>query len=1035
MTYPPEEEMNPVPPPNEPHDDETPSSRHDAEETAPAFNPMDPESSWMAFLAPPSLDLEEDALTVLVEGELAVPDAPDVPDASDDRHPPLDFDPDATAASFNDSIQSWLAQHHGDADETIAPLEPIADPDPLAEYNPVIPQQDEPVVAGLVIELVEDLGMVEQDDADSLPVPPEAISAPDSVPLAGGVLPVADAAAPAEAPVPPASAAESVSQERSFEDLTIAEMLGQLRRSPGSTFDALLTVLQSAPPERRSSPARAPRLRPALAAAGAAPRPAIPVPMPVPAPRAAPTGEQGAESEDRAASSRGVTRIALLIAAFGLAAIGTSIMQNSISGSETDSLYPGVPWLIAALVVAVIAELIGGVLRPNHRKDVELRSISDEPERIALPALGGRVTTGLLGAAASILSLLLNSGNTFTVGGVIAWLLAVFFWVWTFAPQGWTPVAGLRTLGSGFSALGHIKLGNPTFIALIAIMALGAYLRLVDLDLVPREMTSDHVEFILDVNRVLNGQTSVFFGNIGGREPIQFYLLAALSSIPGLGLTFTTQKLLTAIEGVLLLPILWWLGRELIGPRQPRLGNLTGLLMAALTAVSYWALILSRIGERIALTPIAVSLILIFLIRALRYGRRWDFILTGIFLGFGLYTYQAVRMLPVIIVGGVALVGLAHLRNWRVRGSMLENLGILTLIAFVIFVPLLGYSLENPEDFWRRTSGRLFGDEVTQETNEAGEIVYRTPSLQERAEAFVTNLPTLTSNLRNAILMYNWKGDVGWFQNYPNEPAFDIVTGGLLVVGAGAWIGRMLRRRDPGDWTIMLAFWVLLLPSALSIAYPIENPSFTRMSGTLPIVFLWAAYPLAQLLALPSIRLTRLGVVFGALIAAVVVVSSASVTNTRYFTLYNLTYLDRSLPHSAAGELLETFASSGYGYGNAFMIAYENWWDHRAVGLEAGRMDWPNTIPDIDTLPRVMQAAAMRPPDSPYRLNVNYDLLFFVNQFDAEALIRLGTWFPSGYTQDMTPYQTEDRYRVFRVPALSEDGFNAFLQDAGVDGS
>jgi hypothetical protein len=28
----------------------------------------------------------------------------------------------------------------------------------------------------------------------------------------------------------------------------------------------------------------------------------------------------------------------------------------------------------------------------------------------------------------------------------------------------------------------------------------------------------------------------------------------------------------------------------------------------------------------------------------------------------------------------------------------------------------------------------------------------------------------------------------------------------------------------------------------------------------------------------------------------------------------------------------------------AFMIAYPHWWDHRAVGIDGGAVDWPNSI-------------------------------------------------------------------------------------------
>lgn len=46
------------------------------------------------------------------------------------------------------------------------------------------------------------------------------------------------------------------------------------------------------------------------------------------------------------------------------------------------------------------------------------------------------------------------------------------------------------------------------------------------IDSVPGEMFSDQAEKLLDVQDVLNGQTSIFFPRNTGREPFQFYLTA-----------------------------------------------------------------------------------------------------------------------------------------------------------------------------------------------------------------------------------------------------------------------------------------------------------------------------------------------------------------------------------------------------------------------------------------------------------------------------------------------------------------------------
>jgi hypothetical protein len=46
---------------------------------------------------------------------------------------------------------------------------------------------------------------------------------------------------------------------------------------------------------------------------------------------------------------------------------------------------------------------------------------------------------------------------------------------------------------------------------------------------------------------------------------------------------------------------------------------------------------------------------------------------------------------------------------------------------------------------------------------------------------------------------------------------------------------------------VPISAFIMLLPSALSIAYPIENPSTTRASGALPFIYVMMAFPLGVL--------------------------------------------------------------------------------------------------------------------------------------------------------------------------------------------
>lgn len=632
-----------------------------------------------------------------------------------------------------------------------------------------------------------------------------------------------------------------------------------------------------------------------------------------------------------------------------------------------------------------------------------------------------RVIIALLGSVAIAFTWIGTSNNNFTTIGFYAWLASIALWTAALAPAAWRPRTWPRTI------LDRVRAWRPTWVTiiLVLIMLVGAIFRLSSLDTIPPEMTSDHVEKILDAQRVYDGSRNIFFANNGGREPFQMYALALFAYLPGQSVNFDSLKLLAVIESLITLPVLYWLGREIAGPERRKLGIILGLGLAALVAVSYWHVAITRLSLRIILTPLVTSLLLIALARAMRHNRRGDFIMAGLVLGFGLYTYQAVRMLPVVVVAGIFIAAYMS-GTWRTWLRYGVNLAVLVLISFIVFVPMFHYSVENPELFWLRTSGRLLGDDVINETLEDGTIIQRDATAAERLEAFNDNVPVLMSNIRNALLMFNWKGDVAWINGAPNQPAMDQVSGALLIVGLAAWLAFALRRRDPVLWLIPLMIFIMLLPSALSIAYPIENPSHTRTSGALPAAYMIAALPLAliteRLLRNPGGRR-------GLAVAAglwVFLLGVAYAANTRvYFEDFRRSYLISSLPYSDAGQVLQGFALSDGSYGNAFMIAYPFWWDHRAIGLEAGLPDWPNGIISINDVPSFLRDSANR--SGRYRLLPDRDLLFFYSPNDEASAEKLAEWFPEGRGITFPSYQAGDDFMLYRVPALGADGFQDFL--------
>ena len=800
-----------------------------------------------------------------------------------------------------------------------------------------------------------------------------------------------------------------------IEDLTLTEMFGQLLRAPSTTLRGLQQVLTTPLEVDKSEvggfSARQPIIR-----------------RPV---RKASTRVVRKLSEaERIARQREVFLLSTRLVAFMVAVYGNWIMATE--RTEATGLASGLPFLLAGFCIWIAGDVFSAwPLRRSQQAEM-VEEIDVLPAMVINPLkwdydflpLALRFLGVALALTMSTITLSATSNNRFTTLGVATWAASIVLWVIVIAPREWG-------ISAFITAIRGTKLPRGwTLVLLLGIMFVAVLFRFTDLSGIPSEMTSDHVEKILDSQRILNGNPQVFFPNNGGREPIQFYLMAIISQIPSLGLNFFTLKFLTAIEGLICIPVLWWMGREIIGDDEPQLGNAVGILLAALVAVSYWHTMLSRLGLRIVLTVIVTGLLIIFLSRALRHNRRGDFIKSGLVLGAGVYAYQAARMLPVVVIAGVVIAIIFSLfRRGRLEQvtRYIANLVILVLISLVVFVPMLGFARDYPEDFWRRTSGRLLGDDTVQITNADGQLVSRNATAEERMAAFQKNVGILVNNTRNALLMYNWKGDVAWITAVPNRPEMDVFTGSLLIVGLGAWGIRMVKRRDPADWLMPAALFIMLLPSALSIAYPIENPSATRTSGSLPEAYLFAALPLAMVwLTLCRLFPKWWGKIIGSVAVGSVLLVAASANWNTYFVDFNQSYTDSSpAPYTESGRFLRGFADSGGALSNAFMIAYPYWWDHRAIGIEAGVTDWPNGIIARTDVPTFIRDAAQR--DGQYRFDPDKDLLFFYNAADNDTEVVLQQLFPNGTKQLIHSYKPGDDFMVYRVPKLGEQGFADFV--------
>lgn len=673
--------------------------------------------------------------------------------------------------------------------------------------------------------------------------------------------------------------------------------------------------------------------------------------------------------------------------------------------------------LASGMLWLVLEAAFSRIIRPQKRQSAR-QAVMDRPParpRFLTPTLLLRAGMALLAAASSLYIWQHTTGNQIAPSVIILWLLNTVLWCAVFAPLRWNVferASGFIDMARRFSFRGY----GLMLAALALTLAVGVNFRLERLDKMPGEMHSDLVINALDAYNIhVGADQRIFLPNNGGREPLHIYLYAIMGGLPGVGFNRYTLNLLAALESIATLPVMFWLGVEVIGRHRRRYAFGFALVATALLAASSWHVVMGRQGLRIPLAPLFTTLSAVYFVRGLRHNRRADFVLAGLTLTLGLYSYKSVRMLPVVYVACVGIALLLKRLSWRTRASYLGNLAVLAFVACMIFVPMFHFWVERPDQFTFRMTTRMFGDTTT--------------TTEERLELFSEGVPTLLRNIRNSLLMFHYTSDSGLVSGAPYEPAMDATTSALLALGVAAWLSRLARRRDPIDWFVPCLLLAMLFIPTLAIAFPVEVPHYQRSSPAMPAAYLMAALPLALycrllLQALPR----RIGTGAIALVAGALLLSAYQTNYELYFGRYMDLHSRSTLPHSFAGRVLRGFAESDGAYGNAFIVNVAHWWDHRAVAVEAGVFYWNNSG-DTTMLPGMIRAGYEN--WSNYPLAPERDLLFFYAQHDNEALPLLQTWFPNGRASHIETLWDDRDFFIYRVPALGHQGLQDFINQYG----
>jgi hypothetical protein len=599
--------------------------------------------------------------------------------------------------------------------------------------------------------------------------------------------------------------------------------------------------------------------------------------------------------------------------------------------------------------------------------------ISPPEEHVRPDAQAFRQEIFVVGLVLSLLAFLTFGGNRFTTLNVTLWIGGIAAAAYAL----WLPKEKAKGFIQRFTDFvrrpsWHLTISRWTLL-LLAATALVVFFRVHQLNQVPPEMFSDHAEKLLDVQDVLNGETRIFFPRNTGREAIQMYLTAAIARYWGTGISFASLKIGTILAGLLTLPFVYLVGKEVANRR-------TGLLALVFAGIAYWPNVISRVGLRFPLYPLFAAPALYFVFRGLRTSNRNDFILAGLALGLGLHGYSTARILPVVILAGFLVYVLNHRSRQRLQKAVWYLL-IVALISLLVFLPLGRFALENPGIFNYRTMTRL-GDAERPLPGPAGQIFLK--------------------NLWNALIMFFWSNGETWVHSVVYRPALDVVSAALFFLGLGLILARYLRDKRWSDIYLILLVPLLMLPSILSLAFPNENPSLNRTSGALVPVFVIVGYGLDSFLSSAKAHIrgawgTRLALV----VAAILVVWSSAQNYDLVFHQYYRQFLFSSWNTTELGQVIRTFADSVGAPDSAWVVPYPHWVDTRLVGINAGY-----GVTDY----------ALWPEDFHTTLDDPRAKMILVNPQDTAALTTLQEFYPQGIlTRHESRVESKD-FLIFFIP-------------------
>jgi len=221
-------------------------------------------------------------------------------------------------------------------------------------------------------------------------------------------------------------------------------------------------------------------------------------------------------------------------------------------------------------------------------------------------------------------------------------------------------------------------------IVVIILLLVAALFRFYNLEHLPPGLWIDEAVNGVDALQNIDSQSfKIFYPDNNGREGL--FINLQTISVAIFGNTVWALRVVSALIGTLTIISFYFLLKELFSFR-------VSFISSYLLAISLWHVNFSRIGLRVIMVSLILTLCLYFLIRAFKTEKTSFYLLSGIFLGLGFYTYLSFRFSIVLIF---ALFLIKYLTSKKESSSVKDlsvfysNLKVFIISFLITLLPFI----------------------------------------------------------------------------------------------------------------------------------------------------------------------------------------------------------------------------------------------------------------------------------------------------------------------------------------------------------